>query len=349
MKVYSYFLLFVYSILSQSFLEKIDSSYTKKIINVTINEIIDKDTIKVIEYEEDFFSHYKIEFSKSKNSYDRKSIIFVSINKRVRRITLAGTYEANFDIIAYDDKKRKIWSKKILNDGQELEFRDDFILLKEYISGDQPYIVTPINYFTGSSPFEKSSKLAVITKNNFNYYIGIIKNDRYGKDSATKNFVYRGKLILATANNIIEEFHIRQNTLLNDKMYYFLLLNSINDTIKFNTEEYNAEALFQVNFANRSLQTTSQNGISFEKINLKPNYLNNGTFKNIENVKNKKKLRILRNEIFARHNYSFKSKDLNSYFKAKHWYKPIPFKKVRAEDFTQSEYLVYQLILRQER
>ena len=36
----------------------------------------------------------------------------------------------------------------------------------------------------------------------------------------------------------------------------------------------------------------------------------------------KQELRILRNEIFARHGYIFKSQDLRDYFSKKDWYKP---------------------------
>ena len=36
----------------------------------------------------------------------------------------------------------------------------------------------------------------------------------------------------------------------------------------------------------------------------------------------KNKLRLMRNEIFARYGYKFKSNDLNEYFSQKHWYKP---------------------------
>ena len=34
-------------------------------------------------------------------------------------------------------------------------------------------------------------------------------------------------------------------------------------------------------------------------------------------------LRFMRNEIFARHGYIFKSEDLNAYFSDKSWYSPI--------------------------
>lgn len=36
----------------------------------------------------------------------------------------------------------------------------------------------------------------------------------------------------------------------------------------------------------------------------------------------REQLRLMRNEILARHGYTFKSKDLNDYFRAKSWYKP---------------------------
>ncbi len=39
--------------------------------------------------------------------------------------------------------------------------------------------------------------------------------------------------------------------------------------------------------------------------------------------KSAEELRIMRNEIFARHGYIFKSQDLQEYFKSKEWYKPL--------------------------
>lgn len=36
----------------------------------------------------------------------------------------------------------------------------------------------------------------------------------------------------------------------------------------------------------------------------------------------KAEIRIMRNEIFARHGYIFKSKDLRDYFSSKSWYTP---------------------------
>ncbi|MFL0075572.1 YARHG domain-containing protein [Tenacibaculum maritimum] len=39
-------------------------------------------------------------------------------------------------------------------------------------------------------------------------------------------------------------------------------------------------------------------------------------------VKTKEELRLIRNEIFARKGYVFKSEDLNTYYKTKSWYKP---------------------------
>ncbi len=45
-------------------------------------------------------------------------------------------------------------------------------------------------------------------------------------------------------------------------------------------------------------------------------------------TKTKEELRFIRNEIFARKGYVFKSEDLNTYFKTKSWYNPDPQVKI---------------------
>ena len=49
-------------------------------------------------------------------------------------------------------------------------------------------------------------------------------------------------------------------------------------------------------------------------------------------LKSKPELRILRNEVFARKGYVFKSDDLNTYFTSKSWYKPTPNKPIELTD-----------------
>lgn len=60
--------------------------------------------------------------------------------------------------------------------------------------------------------------------------------------------------------------------------------------------------------------------------------------------KNPKELRLLRNEIFARYGYIFKSKDLQEYFKQKEWYKPT-YKNVESL-LTETDKTNIQLILK---
>ncbi|WP_024739991.1 YARHG domain-containing protein [Tenacibaculum maritimum] len=53
-------------------------------------------------------------------------------------------------------------------------------------------------------------------------------------------------------------------------------------------------------------------------------------------VKTKEELRLIRNEIFARKGYVFKSEDLNTYYKTKSWYKPDSTIEVTLSDKEQS-------------
>jgi hypothetical protein len=52
--------------------------------------------------------------------------------------------------------------------------------------------------------------------------------------------------------------------------------------------------------------------------------------------KSKEELRLIRNEVFARKGYVFKSEDLNTYFKTKSWYTPDATIKVTLSDKEQS-------------
>lgn len=53
-------------------------------------------------------------------------------------------------------------------------------------------------------------------------------------------------------------------------------------------------------------------------------------------TKSKEELRFIRNEIFARKGYVFKSEDLNSYFKSKPWYAPDANAKISLSDEEQN-------------
>lgn len=63
--------------------------------------------------------------------------------------------------------------------------------------------------------------------------------------------------------------------------------------------------------------------------------------------KDKKELRIMRNEIFAAHGYIFNSKDLNEYFNKHDWYKPES--KEVSEKLTDIEKINLQIILEREK
>lgn len=65
------------------------------------------------------------------------------------------------------------------------------------------------------------------------------------------------------------------------------------------------------------------------------------------NGKSTEELRIMRNEIFARHGYIFKSEDLKEYFASKEWYEPL-YQDV-TELLTESDKKNIQLIVEQEK
>jgi hypothetical protein len=65
-------------------------------------------------------------------------------------------------------------------------------------------------------------------------------------------------------------------------------------------------------------------------------YLSDERFLSIES-KSKEKLRLLRNEIFARHGHAFNSSDLKEFFFNKVWYQEIPNHIVSEEELTKAE------------
>ncbi len=78
--------------------------------------------------------------------------------------------------------------------------------------------------------------------------------------------------------------------------------------------------------------------------NEKDSYLFNENFQNIRGHTSNEKLRLLRNEIFARNNHSFKSKDLVKLFKNKPWYVEKKDHKVSADELTINERTVLEII-----
>ncbi len=71
-------------------------------------------------------------------------------------------------------------------------------------------------------------------------------------------------------------------------------------------------------------------------------YLNDLRYEELNSSKDS--LRILRNEIFARHGQSFKSEDLKKYFSKKIWYKEIPGYKVSKELLSEKEIIIFKMI-----
>jgi len=67
-------------------------------------------------------------------------------------------------------------------------------------------------------------------------------------------------------------------------------------------------------FMNEEIMRNEEPGVVLTTILVNRNYL--------MNVSNKEKLRLMRNEIMARHGYRFKSKDLKQWFEKKSWYTP---------------------------
>ncbi len=74
-----------------------------------------------------------------------------------------------------------------------------------------------------------------------------------------------------------------------------------------------------------------------------PEYLNTPSFNKLI-LKSKSELRIIRNEIFARHGQSFKSEDLQKYFKSKDWYNEKSNYQVNIETLENDEKLILRKI-----
>lgn len=77
-------------------------------------------------------------------------------------------------------------------------------------------------------------------------------------------------------------------------------------------------------------------------------YLFLDKFNDIENA-DKGQLRLLRNEIFARHGHDFESKDLISYFLEKSWYQNKPNHKVQLTELSTKEKEILKLIIEYEK
>ena len=75
---------------------------------------------------------------------------------------------------------------------------------------------------------------------------------------------------------------------------------------------------------------------TFQKSNMNTDYLQSERFKNLEN-RSLSELRLLRNELFARHGHSFSDINLKAYFQSQLWYKEIAGNKVSSDRLSASE------------
>ncbi len=78
---------------------------------------------------------------------------------------------------------------------------------------------------------------------------------------------------------------------------------------------------------------TAYKGQTEQKTDTPFTFLNDEVLK----TKSKEELKLLRNEVYARKGYIFKSNDLNKYFKSKPWYAPDPNKNINSLTFTSQE------------
>ena len=73
-------------------------------------------------------------------------------------------------------------------------------------------------------------------------------------------------------------------------------------------------------------------------------YLLSERFQNLES-KSKEELRLLRNELFARHGHSFLNTNLKKYFKQQSWYNEIEGEKVTVDKLSSDEKIILQKII----
>lgn len=75
---------------------------------------------------------------------------------------------------------------------------------------------------------------------------------------------------------------------------------------------------------------------SFQKSSINTDYLQSERFKNLD-IRSLNELRLLRNELFARHGHSFSDNNLKAHFQSQSWYKEIAGNKVSSDDLSVSE------------
>ncbi len=92
--------------------------------------------------------------------------------------------------------------------------------------------------------------------------------------------------------------------------------------------------------------TVKPNGIWIEDL-AKVRYLFSQRFRDISKAAGKE-LRILRNEIFARHGQAFESQDLRDYFNKQRWYHEKPGYKVSADELSHQEQILLNQIIKLE-
>jgi hypothetical protein len=84
--------------------------------------------------------------------------------------------------------------------------------------------------------------------------------------------------------------------------------------------------------------------IILSKFRSETDYLFSNSFSRLE-LKNKKELSLLRNEIFARHGCSFNNIELRDFFRQQSWYREIPGHQINNSELTESEKNLLEIIM----
>lgn len=303
----------------------------------------------------DVSQHAEIEESVIKydfNFHINKGQEFCIITKEQSdyRVGLDGA-SSTLDISVYKSKNQKLIEKLWENEYNYsyIEAKSDFVILSDDPRAMFSFLY--LNILTGKIIFRNESfqNKEIEFKDNFIVSTGTFLDISFNPPKF-KDKVYDRSILLTSNNSALQRFYI----------YKTLDLKNTNQQLSFKFNKSNSLELFvgkdkfYIPFLNNRLNLTltdknSANSyflISAE-IDSKDKYLLNERFKEIDKLDGKQ-LRLLRNEIFARHGYVFKDKKLANYFQSKEWYAPIKNIIISTDDFTVNEINTYNLIRKAE-
>ncbi len=251
--------------------------------------------------------------------------------------------------------ERLLWQHSL--GGYLYAVKDDFAIIRIDDIGGYVYDHY-INAVTGKSVVTTHSLLGEtirIPAGDYVFYAGIMRENTHRKPELNRDDgFYDRTIVLFGANRLLQKVHVYRK----HKIASFEGRLSFNftDSLRVDIKHEGKSDIILLPFEKMRLRVDKQSVESSNSFFLVPaedewydDYLARKDYRYVSSKTPKDELRLLRNEIFARHGHVFKSEDLRGHFSRTSWYEPIPNIHVSLEDFTEDELEMFDRIRKLEK